>query len=48
MHAGQEALVTATLRPGTYLFLCWVPDATGRPHFRHGMWRTVTVPPTAS
>jgi hypothetical protein len=47
MHASQEALVTATLRPGTYLFLCWVPDATGRPHFRHGMWRTVTVPPTA-
>ena len=46
MHAGQEALVTATLRPGTYLFLRWVPDATGRPHFQHGMWQTVTVPQT--
>jgi len=47
IHPGQEALVTATLHPGTYLFLCWVPDAAGRPHFRRGMWRTVTIPPAA-
>jgi hypothetical protein len=47
IHPGQDAFVTATLRPGTYLLLCWVPDAAGRPHFRRGMWRTATVPPPA-
>ena len=46
MHPGQEALVTATLRPGTYLFICWVPDADGRAHFHRGMRRIVTVPQT--
>lgn len=34
---------SVTLAPGTYLFLCWVPDAEGKPHFRHGMIRQFTV-----
>lgn len=35
---------TADLAPGEYLLICMVPDATdGRPHFMHGMMRTVTV-----
>ena len=37
LHPGQQAVVSATLRPGNYLFLCWVPDSAGRPHFRRGM-----------
>jgi hypothetical protein len=44
IHPGQEALVTASFAPGRYLFLCWVPDATGQPHFRRGMQTVVTIP----
>jgi hypothetical protein len=43
MHPGQQAFVSATFRPGSYLFLCWVPDETGHPHFLRGMHEAVTV-----
>ena len=43
IHPGQQALVSATFRPGKYLFLCWVPDDAGHPHFRRGMQQAVTV-----
>jgi hypothetical protein len=43
IHPGQEAVVSATFRPGNYLFLCWVPDSAGRPHFRRGMHQAITV-----
>ena len=43
IHPGQLALVSATFRPGRYVFLCWVPDGEGRPHFRRGMQRLVVV-----
>lgn len=40
---GQQAFISATLHPGSYLFLCWVPDDKGRPHFLRGMHQLVTV-----
>jgi hypothetical protein len=43
MHPGQQAVVSATFRPGHYLFLCWVPDSAGQPHFRRGMHEAITV-----
>jgi len=43
IHPGQRALVSATFRPGRYLFLCWVPDGAGRPHFLRGMQQVVVV-----
>jgi hypothetical protein len=43
MHPGQQAVVSATFHPGNYLFLCWVPDSAGRPHFRRGMHQAITV-----
>jgi uncharacterized cupredoxin-like copper-binding protein len=43
IHPGQRALVSATFRPGRYLFLCWVPDGEGRPHFLRGMQQLVVV-----
>jgi hypothetical protein len=36
--------VTATLEPGDYVFICFIPDAgDGLPHLAHGMIRPVTV-----
>ena len=43
IHPGQRALVSATFRRGRYLFLCWVPDGAGRPHFLRGMQQVVVV-----
>ena len=43
IHPGQEAFVTATFHPGSYLFLCWVPDSAGHPHFLRGMHQAVAV-----
>lgn len=35
---------TATLAPGDYAFLCFVPDAVdGKPHFMHGMALAFTI-----
>jgi uncharacterized cupredoxin-like copper-binding protein len=43
IHPGQAAFVTATFHPGKYLFLCWVPDEAGHPHFLRGMHQAVMV-----
>ena len=43
IHPGQQALVSATFRPGRYVFLCWVPDSAGQPHFRRGMQQSITI-----
>jgi uncharacterized cupredoxin-like copper-binding protein len=43
IHPGQQALVSATFKPGHYLFLCWVPDSAGHPHFLRGMQHAITV-----
>ena len=41
---GSTNYFTAELTPGTYLLICFLPDAKDRkPHFMHGMTRTVTV-----
>ncbi len=40
---GSKTNVTQTLPAGTYAFMCFVPDATGAPHFVKGMAATLTV-----
>ncbi len=43
---GGEALVEADLAPGSYVLLCYIPDAKdGKPHFAHGMVLPFTVKP---
>jgi hypothetical protein len=35
---------TASLTPGNYALICFVPDAKdGKPHFMHGMMKTITI-----
>ncbi|MGI8548965.1 MAG: hypothetical protein ACR2M1_16865 [Gemmatimonadaceae bacterium] len=42
--AGGPVYFTATLAPGDYAFLCFVPDAgDGKPHFMHGMVLAFTI-----
>ncbi len=44
MDAGGEALFTTTFAPGSYLLLCFWPDAKdGKPHIMHGMAKEITV-----
>ena len=44
MAAGSTNYFTVDLTPGTYLLICFIPDAKdGKPHFLHGMTKTVTV-----
>jgi hypothetical protein len=40
---GQSATATATYEPGTYIFLCFMPDTEGTEHAALGMWKRVTV-----
>jgi len=41
---GKMGWVTRTFTPGTYLFLCYVPDVKdGAPHLMHGMVKEITV-----
>lgn len=40
---GGKIDVSQTLPSGTYVFLCFVPDATGAPHFAKGMTATINV-----
>jgi uncharacterized cupredoxin-like copper-binding protein len=41
--AGQTASGTMTLEAGTYMLVCWVPSADGRPHVMKGMVKPLTV-----
>ena len=44
MQSGQVAGIDLDLVPGTYVFICFLPDAKdGMPHFAHGMVKTVEV-----
>src|SRR6267143_5076214 len=44
IDAGGQAQFTATFAPGSYLLLCFWPDARdGMPHLVHGMAKEVTV-----
>jgi uncharacterized cupredoxin-like copper-binding protein len=40
---GKVGWVTLTFTPGNYLFLCYVPDPNGAPHFMHGMVKEIIV-----
>jgi len=41
---GRTGTFTATLTPGTYGLICYVPDAKdGKPHAMHGMVQEITV-----
>jgi uncharacterized cupredoxin-like copper-binding protein len=42
--SGKMGWVTRTFTPGTYLFLCYVPDVKdGAPHLAHGMVKEIIV-----
>lgn len=41
--AGTTAWVDLDLKPGAYIAICFVPDASGKPHFQHGMMSPFTV-----
>lgn len=44
MERGQVQWFTHDFTPGTYVLICFLPDARdGKPHFMHGMMRTITV-----
>jgi hypothetical protein len=44
LDPGTSGYFTASLTPGNYMFVCFVPDAKdGKPHFMHGMLQTVAV-----
>jgi hypothetical protein len=41
---GTPIYFTADITPGNYVLICFVPDAKdGKPHFVHGMMKTITV-----
>lgn len=43
---GEENVLELALRPGRYVYLCFVPDqASGREHYQMGMVRALTVLP---
>jgi len=44
MERGQVQSFTTSFTPGTYVMICFVPDAgDGKPHFMHGMVQSFTV-----
>ncbi len=44
MAHGTVESFTHDFTPGTYVLICFLPDAKdGKPHFMHGMMRTITV-----
>lgn len=45
MEPGQVQAFSHDFAPGTYVLICFIPDAgDGKPHFMHGMIQTITVP----
>jgi uncharacterized cupredoxin-like copper-binding protein len=47
VSGGDSSIVTATVTPGNYLILCFIPSLDGKPHIMKGMYRrlVVTHPP---
>ncbi len=44
MEAGRHAYINATLEPGNYALICFMPDARdGKPHLMHGMVKQIQV-----
>ena len=44
MPRGEVQSFTHDFTPGTYVLICFIPDARdGKPHFMHGMMQTITV-----
>jgi len=44
MARGEVQAFTHDFTPGTYVLICFIPDARdGKPHFMHGMMQTITV-----
>ncbi|HEV2643495.1 MAG TPA: hypothetical protein VGT98_12345 [Candidatus Elarobacter sp.] len=44
VNPGVNGYFDATLTPGNYLFICFLPDARdGKAHYAHGMSKTITV-----
>ena len=44
MEPGMTEYFTATLTPGKYGLICFLPDVKdGKPHFAHGMVQEITV-----
>lgn len=43
MAPGEVQNFTATLEPGSYGLICFIPAPDGKPHFAHGMVTTFTV-----
>jgi uncharacterized cupredoxin-like copper-binding protein len=44
LDKGREATFVADLTPGDYGLICFIPDSKdGKPHFKHGMVRTIKV-----
>jgi len=43
LSPGESVTVTRTLEPGTYVFLCFFPDAEGTPHASLGMYEVFTI-----
>jgi uncharacterized cupredoxin-like copper-binding protein len=41
--AGDSSIVTATVSPGNYLILCFIPSLDGTPHVMKGMYRRLVV-----
>ncbi len=46
LSVGLDNYWTVTLTPGSYLFICFVPDTDGTPHVMKGMVHEFTVPAT--
>ncbi len=44
----DTAVAYLTLAAGNYALLCLIPDSLGMPHFTHGMFRALTVTPSAA
>ena len=43
IEKGERVSFTGEFEPGRYGLICFIPDATGRPHFLHGMTSELTV-----
>jgi len=43
LSPGQSITVTRTLEPGSYVFLCFFPDAEGTPHANLGMYELFRI-----
>jgi hypothetical protein len=47
-NPGATGNATMNLEPGNYMFMCFIPDAKGAPHFTHGMVKGFTVTPATT